>query len=224
MGLTAPIDQILLPALLWIDGTALVAGIVWLPLVLLVVIVAASSPLIRRAGVGSHSLLRRGRDGPRALDRAGVRHSPLPQLPPRSAVHPRRDRGGVDPRSGHPAASRAPHGRLPGRHRRPRRPVRRDRTGRRGLPREAHRDAAEVIARGSPTTPVLAYMRNPGNLVFYLKRPVEDLEAEDVADTRLQPREPGLLRHAAVRPRGRVGSLPEPPRRAALSIPSVHAR
>ena len=51
-----------------------------------------------------------------------------------------------------------------------------------GLPREAHRDAAEVIARGSPTTPVLAYMRNPGNLAFYLKRPVEELDSDDVAD------------------------------------------
>ena len=46
--LTAPIDQILLPALIWIDGTALVAGLVWLPLVLLSAIVAWSSPLIRK--------------------------------------------------------------------------------------------------------------------------------------------------------------------------------
>ena len=42
---SAPIDQILLPALIWIDGTALVASIVWLPLVLLAVVVIASSPL-----------------------------------------------------------------------------------------------------------------------------------------------------------------------------------
>ena len=44
---TAPIDQILLPALIWIDGTALVAGLVWLPLVCAVIVVAAASPLLR---------------------------------------------------------------------------------------------------------------------------------------------------------------------------------
>ncbi|HVD06523.1 MAG TPA: hypothetical protein VNB89_10910, partial [Gemmatimonadaceae bacterium] len=44
---TAPIDQILLPALLWIDGTVIIAGFVWLPLVLLAVIVIAASPLMR---------------------------------------------------------------------------------------------------------------------------------------------------------------------------------
>ena len=44
---TAPIDQVLLPALIWIDGTALVAGLIWLPLVLLAAAVMAASPLLR---------------------------------------------------------------------------------------------------------------------------------------------------------------------------------
>jgi hypothetical protein len=50
------------------------------------------------------------------------------------------------------------------------------------LPREANRDAAEVIEReGAPMTPVLAYMRHPTNLEFYLGRPVVDLEPGNVA-------------------------------------------
>ena len=41
------------------------------------------------------------------------------------------------------------------------------------LPREAHKDAADAIrARASPSTPVFAYMLRPRDLVFYLERPV----------------------------------------------------
>lgn len=41
------------------------------------------------------------------------------------------------------------------------------------LPREAHKNAAEVIReRASPTTPVFAYMLRPRDLAFYLRRPV----------------------------------------------------
>jgi hypothetical protein len=50
-----------------------------------------------------------------------------------------------------------------------------------GLPREAHRDAAEVIQQTQPSTRVLAYMRNPHDLAFYLGRSVEDLDGRDVA-------------------------------------------
>jgi hypothetical protein len=45
--LTAPIDQVLLPGLLWIEGVALIAGPLWLPLVLLALVVMGSSPLVR---------------------------------------------------------------------------------------------------------------------------------------------------------------------------------
>ena len=44
---TAPIDQVLIPAFLWIDGTALVAGLVWLPLVVVLALIMGSSPLVR---------------------------------------------------------------------------------------------------------------------------------------------------------------------------------
>jgi hypothetical protein len=43
---TAPIDQILLPALIWIEGVVLLPGAIWLPLVLLAVLVMGSSPLL----------------------------------------------------------------------------------------------------------------------------------------------------------------------------------
>jgi hypothetical protein len=49
-----------------------------------------------------------------------------------------------------------------------------------GLPREANRDAADVIRRGPPGTPVLGYLRNPGNVVFYLGRPIRDLATDEV--------------------------------------------
>lgn len=44
---TAPVDQILLPSLIWIDGTALVAGVVWLPLVIAAALAISSSPYLR---------------------------------------------------------------------------------------------------------------------------------------------------------------------------------
>jgi hypothetical protein len=43
---TAPIDQILLPGLIWIDGVVLLPGAIWLPLVLLALLVMGSSPLL----------------------------------------------------------------------------------------------------------------------------------------------------------------------------------
>ena len=44
---SAPIDQIVVPALLWIDGVVLVPGVVWLPIILAIVMLMASSPLAR---------------------------------------------------------------------------------------------------------------------------------------------------------------------------------
>ena len=179
---TAPIDQILVPALLWIDGTALVAGIVWLPLVLLVVIVAASSPLL-------------GERTPALVLCSGAIATVLALWIVQAYVIPRYLSYLLVPLFIVVATGAASIlGRI----------TRRQAAIRTsvclvviavlavrfaviapdvvGLPREAHRDAAEVIARESPTTPVLTYMRNPGDLVFYLRRPVEDLETGDVAD------------------------------------------
>jgi hypothetical protein len=48
-------------------------------------------------------------------------------------------------------------------------------------PREANRDAANVTRDSPASTPVLAYMRNPRNLTFYLGRPVEELRPGEVA-------------------------------------------
>ena len=180
---TAPIDQILLPALLWIDGTALVAGLVWLPLVLAAAIVAASSPFLRER---SSALILCA--GPVAtvvalwLTNAYVipRYLSFLLVPLFILIA---------------TGAASILGRI----------TRREAAVRTivvltviailairfaviapevvGLPREAHRDAAEVIeSRGTPTTPVLAYMRHPRDLAFYLGRPVQGLESEDVAE------------------------------------------
>ncbi len=45
--ITAPIDQVVLPALIWIEGTTVVPGVVWLPFVALCVLVMGFSPLVR---------------------------------------------------------------------------------------------------------------------------------------------------------------------------------
>ena len=44
---TAPIDRVLIPALIWLDGTLAVPGLFWLPFIALAVVVIASSPLAR---------------------------------------------------------------------------------------------------------------------------------------------------------------------------------
>lgn len=50
------------------------------------------------------------------------------------------------------------------------------------LPREAHRDAIEAILRRAPgTVPVFAYTYEPTDLAFYLGRPVRALEHSEVA-------------------------------------------
>jgi hypothetical protein len=46
--LTAPIDQVLLPALIWLEGGTLRPGVAWIPFVALAAAVIGSSPLIRR--------------------------------------------------------------------------------------------------------------------------------------------------------------------------------
>jgi hypothetical protein len=43
---TAPVDQILIPALVWIDGVVLFPGLVWIPLVAVAMVLMASSPLL----------------------------------------------------------------------------------------------------------------------------------------------------------------------------------
>ena len=187
------------PALIWIDGTALVAGLVWLPLVCAVIVVAAASPLLR---VRSSALVLG----------SGVVASILVLWVTDAYVIPRYlsfllvpwfvmvATGAAALLSGSSSA---------------RAPVRAllclivlavlaarfavlapDVVA---LPREANRDAARVIEERGTTTPVITYMRNPANLVFYLgetggRAEPEALEAS-VCDRRCRR----LLRLPAVR-------------------------
>ncbi len=179
--LTAPIDQILLPALIWIDGTALAAGVIWLPLVALVAIVAAASPFFRDwrmalvlcAGpVATVSVLwlEHAYVIPRYLSfllapwfilLATGAADILERLPRRPALARTVICLAAIGILGIRFVGLAPD------------VVR--------LPREAHRDVARVIENGPRGTPVLAYMRNPTNLAFYLGRPVDHLDAGTVA-------------------------------------------
>ena len=179
--ITAPIDQVVLPGLLWIDGTALVAGAIWLPLVVLAAIIGARSPLVRDWRTGSVLLA-----GPIATvvvlwigDAYVIPRYLSYLLAPlfillasgaattlQGIANGRRVVG--------PIVCLVVIGLLAARFVILTPDVV-------GLPREANRDAAEVILRGPPEAPVLGYLRNPANVEFYLGRPVEDLEAGDVA-------------------------------------------
>lgn len=180
--LTAPIDQILIPALVWIDGTALVAGLVWLPLVALSVVVVASSPLLQDqraalilcAGPCATVIALWASSAyviPRYLSFLLV---PLFVLVATGAASIF-ERLRVQPALLRTVACLVVIVVLVGRFA----AVAPDVVA---LPREAHRNAADAIAsRTGPSTPVLAYMRNPWNLAFYLDRPVVDLDSADVS-------------------------------------------
>jgi hypothetical protein len=177
---TAPIDQILLPALIWIDGTALVAGLVWLPLVVLAAAIMAASPLLRSRATAAVLAsgpvativvlwIARAYVIPRYLSYLLV---PLFILVATGAASLLRGRSrtAIVPtvavlvtavvltiRFG----SLAPD-------------VMR-------LPREANRDAAEaVISSEPPRITVIAHARNPRNIEHYLGRPVTRLEPDAI--------------------------------------------
>jgi hypothetical protein len=177
---TAPIDQVLLPALIWIDGTALVAGLIWLPLVLLAVAVMAASPLLHSWTTAVILI-----SGPLAtilvlwIARAYVIPRYLSYLlvplfvllaTGLASLLRRRSRAGLVPTVAALVVAAfllvrfvdlAPH-------------VMR-------FPREANRDAAEVIVAGEPPRlAVVAHMRNPRNLEHYLGRPVARFESESI--------------------------------------------
>ena len=177
---TAPIDQILLPALIWIDGTALVAGLVWLPLVCAVIVVAAASPLLRArssalvlgSGVVASILVLWWTDAyviPRYLSfllvpwfvavatgAATLLSGVLQRRTPVRAVLCLIVLAVLAGRFAVLAPDVV------------------------AFPREANRDAARVIDEREAAAPVVTYMRNPDNLVFYLERPVEEPEPEDL--------------------------------------------
>jgi hypothetical protein len=178
---TAPIDQILLPALIWIDGTALVAGAVWLPLVAAAAIVAAASPFLREwrtalvlcAGIVATVTvlwIEQAYIIPRYLSFLLVPSfvllstgaaDLLQRLPRRPALVRTAICLVAIVVMGARFVNEAP-----------------DVVA---LPREAHRDIARVIQGGVPRAPVLAYMRYPRDLAFYLDRPVAKLDAATVA-------------------------------------------
>lgn len=177
--LTAPVDQVLLPALLWIDGTALVAGLVWLPLVLAAVVLMGSSPLARTkttalilcsgvvATIGvlwltqafviprylSYLLV------PMFVLLATGMAAILRRLPTRPAIARSVLCVVVLALLAIRFATIAPDVM--------------------GLPREANRDAASILEK-RPTATVLLYVRNPRNIEHYLGRPAVTLAADDV--------------------------------------------
>ena len=178
---TAPIDQIVIPALVWIDAIALIPGLVWLPVVLALVVLMASSPLARdrrqllllTAGtVATIAILWLAQTYvlPRYLSfllvplfilLATGAASVLGRLRTRPAIV--RTLVAVTMLALLVAsfARTAPD------------VVR--------LPREAHKEAAEVVEREAlAASPVLVYAHHPEDLDFYLDRPVQPLRPENV--------------------------------------------
>ena len=85
--LTAPLDQVLLPALIWIDGVVVVPGPIWLPLIGGLVAILGSSPLLRERSVRTRSLRPNRSHGQRPLRRSCVRTAALHELFARADVH-----------------------------------------------------------------------------------------------------------------------------------------
>ena len=179
--ITAPIDQVLLPAFIWIDGTALVAGLVWLPLVVAAAAVIAASPLARDRsaalllGAGPVATvlvlwIAQAYIIPRYLSYLLVPLFVLLATGAASIMSRVERRGALVPSVvcvvalvflGIRFVSLAP-----------------DVVG---LPREANREVAEVISRHERSLPVVTYMRNPTNVAFYLGRPLTSSHATDAA-------------------------------------------
>ena len=180
--ITAPIDQILLPGLLWIEGRVPLPGAVWLPLVLVAVLVISSSPyvhdrsagLILCSGPAVTMAVLWAVDAyiwPRYLSYLLVPSFVLLSSGASALLERLRTRPALLRTAlclvaiallAANFASVAPD------------VVQ--------LPRQANRDAARLIETRSPSsTPVFAYLTAPSNLAFYLSRPVRSLDGTDVA-------------------------------------------
>jgi hypothetical protein len=178
--ITSPVEQVLAPALLWIEGPALTTDLTRLPIVAVLALVIVSSPLLRepRTGmvIGSGLALTllvvwaaQIYLSPRFVSYLLV---PLFVLAASGAAALLTHRGarawfraglaltmlGLAVLS---FASEAP-------------PVLR-------LPREAHKDAIGVVRDRASETPVLAYTYHPSDLEYYLGRRVERLKSSDVS-------------------------------------------
>ena len=177
--LLSPFQHVLIPALLWIDGTVVVASVVWLPVVLLIAVVMASSSLLRDrrsaviicSGVVTTLVVLWVAQAyviPRYLSfllvplfvllasgMSGILHRTRPALLRTLACAAI---VGIVAFTFLSVVFDV---------------VR--------YPREAYRDAARAVERETaPGTPVLAYIRNPEGLDFYLNRPVRTLDSTDV--------------------------------------------
>lgn len=188
---TAPIDQVLIPALLWIDGTALVAGLVWLPLILAAALIIGSSPFVRKrqtmlvlgSGVVATVValwLIQAYVIPRYLSYLLVplfillatgMASIFARIRTRPAILRTLVSFVVIGLLAIRFATIAPE------------VVR--------LPREAHKDAASIIeSQAPPAAPVLAHLHNPRDLAFYLGRPIRELTTSEVVSSVCGSRRP----------------------------------
>jgi len=179
---TAPLDQTVIPALIWIDGIVLVAGVLWLPLVLLACVLMGSSPLARDrrhllvlvAGVVSTIVvlwLGGAYVVPRYLSFLLVPLFVLLATGMADVLGRPRQRPAVL----RTIATVVLLGALAVRF-----VVLAPEIVR--FPREAWRDAANAIeAKTPPHALVLAYLHNPDDLAFYLRRPIHALGPGNVA-------------------------------------------
>jgi hypothetical protein len=189
--LTAPIDQVLLPGLIWIDGTALIAGAVWLPLVVVALLLIGSSPLLhdRRialvvvSGALSTVLFLWIGDAyviPRYLSYLLVPSFVL--LASGTAAVLERLR--TQPAVARTLVAFAALGLMIVNFGATVPDVVR-------FPREANADAAAIVApEGLPASRVLVYARRPENIAFYLGRPVSALESKAIVRRVCGSREP----------------------------------
>jgi hypothetical protein len=178
---TAPIDQVLVPALVWIDAIALIPGFVWLPVVVGLVVLMASSPLARdgrillllTAGTGATVValwIAQTYVVPRYVSfllvplfmlLASGTASVLGRLSSRPAVVRTLVAVTLLALLAASFARTAPD------------VVR--------LPREAHKEAAEIVEREAPgTSRVLVYSHHPEDLAFYLDGRVRGLRESEV--------------------------------------------
>ena len=188
--LTAPIDQVLVPAFLWIDGTALVAGPIWLPVIAVAALLIGSSPLLRDrrtalilcTGAFATVLalwITQADVIPRYLSFLLVPLLVLVSTGMASIL----GRIGARPAIVRTIVAFAVIGLVIAKFVSTAPEVVQ-------LPREAYRNAAETIElRGWAASPVLAYLRNPQGLRFYLDAPVRELEPSEVASSICESRE-----------------------------------
>ena len=182
--LVSPFQHILIPALLWIDGTVIVASLVWIPLVLLIAVVMASSPLLRdrrSAAIACSGVvatlvvlwLAHAYVIPRYLSFLLVPLFVLLASGMSAILH----RATSRPALLRTLACAAIVGIVAVTFLSVVFDVMR-------YPREAYRDAARAVERETlPSTPVLAYVRNPEGLDFYLDRPIRALDSSDLGAT-----------------------------------------